>query len=339
MLQFDWKKIGDFVGPLQSPILEFPMRDPAENMASEPSPVITTSRLRKSYGNEKALDDVSIKVYKGETLALIGTSGSGKTTLLKSVNGLVPYDSGEIRVHNKALDQWDLVALRRQIGYVIQEVGLFPHYTIEKNIRLVPELLGWGSDRIDQRVDELLEKIHIPPEMKDRYPDALSGGQQQRIGLARALAADPDIVLMDEPFGALDPIIRSGMQQEFLHLEGLAGKTILLVTHDMLEAAILADRLCLMDKGSVQQEGTLKDLLFSPANPFVEQFLDPHRDELEMRAVKMSDLLPFLPGDLKSSLVESDRSLADAEPEISSDLRKSFYLHRDDILKNMRSDE
>ncbi|MEJ2004576.1 MAG: ATP-binding cassette domain-containing protein [Cyclobacteriaceae bacterium] len=301
-----------------------------------PEPVIVIADLVKDYGNSRALDHVSLDVLKGETLALIGSSGSGKTTLLKSINGLIPVDSGRIDVYGQSLDAWDLVELRRRIGYVIQEVGLFPHYTIERNIRLVPELLNWDAARIEDRIDELLERIHIPAEMKKRYPDALSGGQQQRIGLARALAADPQIILMDEPFGALDPIIRENMQQEFLTMESLSDKTVLLVTHDMGEAAILADRICLLDQGRVQQTGSLRDLLFDPANDFVRRFLDPHRDELEMRAVTIRDMDFCIPEEHLSEFDDWNIALADVGSVKSALIRKLYYLNREELMDKLK---
>ena len=302
----------------------------------EPESIIRIRGLIKTYGGEYALNGVSLDVKRGETLALIGSSGSGKTTLLKSVNGLVPRDSGDIDVYGKSIDQWDLVKLRRRIGYVIQQVGLFPHYTIEKNIRLVPELLGWDETTISRRVNELLEKIHIPGDMKDRYPDELSGGQQQRIGLARALAADPEIILMDEPFGALDPIIRSGMQREFLNLDSFSGKTIILVTHDMVEAAILSDRICLLEKGIIQQLGTLRQLLFYPENDFVRRFLDPHRYELEMRAIFVRDLKPYISDAFTANYHES-MSLAEIPVNDSAEIRKQYYLNRNKILDKLKT--
>ncbi len=324
----------EFCGRYTKHYFSLPMTNPQavyNDPAGPPDKIIRIRDLVKLYGEEYALGGVSLDVERGDTLALIGSSGSGKTTILKSINGLVTGTSGTIEVYGKSINQWNLVELRRRIGYVIQQVGLFPHYTVEKNIRLVPELMGWGKDIINDRVHELLEKIHIPRDMKDRFPDELSGGEQQRIGLARALAADPEIVLMDEPFGALDPIIRAGMQREFLNMDSFSGKTIILVTHDMGEAAILADRICLLEKGSIQQIGTLRELLFTPANQFVRQFLDPHRYELEMRAILLSDMKPYLSETILAGL-EEDMSLSDIETKKSAEVRKQYYLHRNEIL-------
>ncbi|MCA6078573.1 ATP-binding cassette domain-containing protein [Fulvivirga sedimenti] len=301
--------------------------------------MVRLENVSKYYADFLAVDGVTLEIREGETVALIGSSGSGKTTILKCINALITRSSGEISVFDKPLDEWDPVELRRKMGYVIQDVGLFPHYTIEKNISLIPELLGWEHSDIQTRVDILLERIHIPGSMKKRYPSALSGGQKQRVGLARALAADPPIILMDEPFGALDPIIRADMQREFLALEGLQGKSIVLVTHDMNEAAILADRICLLDKGVIQQTGTLKELLFKPANEFVQRFLDPQRDSLEMRAVRIKDIMPFIPQELRSRILITEASVADVPSELIPEIRKYYFINRDSILVNFRTDE
>ena len=301
--------------------------------AVQPSPVIVTRDLVKDFGSERAVDGVSLNIYPGETLALIGSSGSGKTTILKSLNGLIPRTSGEIEIFGKSIDAWELVNLRRKMGYVIQEVGLFPHYTIGENISLIPELLGWGRHEIGRRVGELLEKVRLDPYLKDKFPDMLSGGQQQRVGLARAIAADPEVVLMDEPFGALDPIIRSGMQVEFKRMEGLAGKTIILVTHDMDEAAVLADRICLLDKGRIQQTGTLRDLLFKPANSFVRQFLDHNRDSLEWRAIRIGDVEEFLPESI--SIPDRMLPLIDIPEKFRDEVRKIYYINHREIIEKL----
>ncbi len=198
------------------------------------------------------LHHVSLDVQAGETLVLLGRSGSGKTTLLKMVNGLILPSSGTVFVEQTPTSQWDLTALRRRIGYVIQEGGLFPHWTVEQNVSLVPQLQGWESDRIHQHVSHLLNQIGLPlQKFGSRYPRELSGGQRQRVGVARALAADPDILLFDEPFGALDPITRVELQQQFLQLRNEYGKTAIFVTHDIREALMLGTRIGLLDHGRV----------------------------------------------------------------------------------------
>ncbi|MCU0542100.1 MAG: ATP-binding cassette domain-containing protein [Oscillatoriaceae cyanobacterium Prado104] len=195
-------------------------------------------------------DQLNFQVLKGEVLVLLGRSGSGKTTTMKLINNLLTPTSGEITVMDKLTTQWNPIQLRRKIGYVIQEIGLFPHFTVEQNIALVPKLEGWESSRIQSRVRELLELVNLDPEhFAKRYPRELSGGQRQRVGVARALAADPPLLLMDEPFGALDPITRLELQREFDRLQQQLGKTVILVTHDIQEAFFLASRIGLMQEG------------------------------------------------------------------------------------------
>ena len=196
------------------------------------------------------LDGINLQVQRGETLMLLGRSGSGKTTCLKMINRLIEPTSGEVLVDGKALAQWDVIRLRRSIGYAIQDVGLFPHYSVQENVALVPKLEGWDRSRIDARVSEVLGLVGLPlTEYGNRYPHELSGGQRQRVGLARALAVEPPILLMDEPFGALDPITRSELQSEFQTLQQRLKKTIVFVTHDVGEALMLGDRIGLMDSG------------------------------------------------------------------------------------------
>jgi osmoprotectant transport system ATP-binding protein len=195
------------------------------------------------------LDRLGLAIERGETLVLLGRSGSGKTTALKLVNRLLLPTTGEVRVEGRPTSAWDPIRLRRRIGYVIQEVGLLPHLTVGENVGLVPRAEGWPADRIGARVREMLELVGIDPRWAGRFPRDLSGGQRQRVGVARALAADPPILLMDEPFGALDPITRAGMQREFLELRRRLGKTVVLVTHDLREALLLATRVALLDAG------------------------------------------------------------------------------------------
>ncbi|MGA8104760.1 MAG: ATP-binding cassette domain-containing protein [Candidatus Acidiferrales bacterium] len=198
------------------------------------------------------LSDVNLQVAAGETLVLLGRSGSGKSTALKLINRLLAPSQGEVRVSGRATLAWDAIALRRGIGYVIQETGLFPHFTVEKNVALVPRLENWPEDRVRQRVDELLQLVGLTePELAKRYPHQLSGGQRQRVGVARALAADPPILLMDEPFGALDPLTRSEIQREFQQLQKRLSKTVVFVTHDVREAILLATRIGLFENGQV----------------------------------------------------------------------------------------
>ena len=211
------------------------------------------------------LSELSLAVEEGETLAMIGRSGSGKTTALKLVNALLLPTDGSVRVAGRATTEWDAIRLRRQTGYVIQEVGLFPHLTVARNVGLVPELEGWPGDRIRTRVEELLELVGLPAaDFAARYPHQLSGGQRQRVGVARALAADPPLVLLDEPFGALDPITRAELQREFRELQARLRKTAVFVTHDMREAATVGDRIALLEAGRLVAAGTFPELRASP---------------------------------------------------------------------------
>jgi len=252
--------------------------------------MLEVKSLSKAYDQSFVVKDVSFLVPKGDILVLLGTSGCGKTTTLKMINKLVDKSSGEIFIHNKNIDDTDPYTLRRDIGYVIQETGLFPHYNVAKNIAVVPDLLGWSSAKVNERVDELIYLIGLDLEIKNRMPHELSGGQRQRIGLARALAADPSLILLDEPFGALDPITRQEMQREFIELEGAIDKAMVLVTHDVSEAITLGDQICLMDGGKVQQIGSPKQLIFNPTNEFVKAFFANKRLELEPAIVSLSDL-------------------------------------------------
>ncbi|MGE3275021.1 MAG: ABC transporter ATP-binding protein [Vicinamibacterales bacterium] len=234
------------------------------------------SRTFRRAGGEPvvALQDVTLEVRRGETLALLGPSGCGKTTTLRVMNRLLEPSGGRVLVDGQDTAAMDPVLLRRRMGYVVQRGGLFPHLTIRRNIGILCEVEGWERARMDARVNELLELVRLPPaEFRDRYPRELSGGQQQRIGVARALALDPEILLMDEPFGALDPITRSKLQQEFRDLEKLVSKTVVIVTHDLDEAFLLGDRVALMNGGSIVQAGTPDELKAAPATPWVERFL------------------------------------------------------------------
>jgi len=229
-----------------------------------------------------AVDAVSLSVAAGEFVVLLGESGSGKTTTCKMINRLVDATSGTITVDGDDIQSLDPVMLRRRIGYVFQGIGLFPHWTVGRNIAAVPSLLGWDADDTAARVDELLEMVHLPPdEYRDRRPTQLSGGQRQRVGVARALAARPKIMLMDEPFGALDPITRDNMQEEYRTLHRELGLTTVMVTHDMTEALLLADRIAVMKDGRVLQLATPHELLTSPADDYVKTLFDTPRKQAE----------------------------------------------------------
>jgi osmoprotectant transport system ATP-binding protein len=225
------------------------------------------------------LRDLNLEVQRGETLVLLGRSGSGKTTTLKLINRLLTQSAGTILVDGRSLEKWDVIRLRRMIGYVIQEVGLFPHFTVSRNIGVVPRIEGWSADRIQRRVTELLQLVGLEPQLASRYPRELSGGQRQRVGVARALAADPSFLLMDEPFGALDPITRAELQREFLALQQRLGKTVVFVTHDLREALLLGTRVALMESGQLMVTLTPDEFMHS-TDPMVAAYVDAFRTEL-----------------------------------------------------------
>ncbi len=238
--------------------------------------VIEFDRVTKKFPKSPrpSVVDCSFQVRKGEFVVILGTSGSGKTTLLKMVNRLYTPSSGEIRVDGVSIDSVHPVRLRRNIGYVIQQIGLYPHMTVEKNIATVPKILGWEREKIRERVKSLLNLVHLPPtEYATRYPRQLSGGQQQRVGIARALAGDPAILLMDEPFGAIDAITRATLQREIKHIQKTLNKTLLFVTHDVDEALRLADKIIVMEKGRIIQFATPLEILTKPANAFVGELI------------------------------------------------------------------
>jgi osmoprotectant transport system ATP-binding protein len=256
--------------------------------------MIKVENLSKHFGSVKAVDNISFEVAEHENLILLGTSGCGKTTTLKMINRLIEPTRGKIFIDDKNIFEQSPEMLRRGIGYVLQNNGLFPHYTVAENIAVVPQLLKWDKKRIEKRVAELLEKLHLSTDYLRLYPNELSGGQQQRVGLARALVADPAVLLMDEPFGALDNVTRSKIHQEFKALDELKRKTIIMVTHDVQEAFELGDRICLMDKGKIVQNGTPAELLFKGKNDFVRGFLNEQRLQLEFKAVKLKDIIKHL---------------------------------------------
>jgi len=235
--------------------------------------MIELKHVTKRYGEQTVIDDLSLTIARGKITVVIGLSGSGKSTILRMINRLEPFDSGSITFQNKNILDYKPEDLRRSMGYAIQSNGLFPHWNVAKNIATVPRLLGWDKEIIDRRVDELLIMLNLDPEhYRKRMPHQLSGGQQQRVGVARAMAAKPEILLMDEPFGALDPITRKNMQTELRRIHQHDSKTILLITHDIDEALYLADHIVLIDRGTILQQGSPLEVLTEPTNAFVREF-------------------------------------------------------------------
>lgn len=270
--------------------------------------MLSIKNFSKVYaGGKKAVDNMTIDIESGDFIAFIGTSGSGKTTALRMINRMIESTEGEITIDGKNIKELNPVELRRSIGYVIQQIGLMPHMTVKENIVLVPKLLKWSQEKKDEKAKELIRLVDLPEEYLDRYPSELSGGQQQRIGVVRALAAEQDIILMDEPFGALDPITRDTLQDLVKKLQQQLGKTFIFVTHDMDEAIKLADKICIMTNGQVVQYDTPDNILRSPANDFVKDFIGQNRliqDRPNIRTVKDAMIKPVT--------VHVDRSLNDA---------------------------
>ncbi len=253
---------------------------------------IELQQISKKYGSRYAVESLDLTIEGGELLILIGPSGSGKTTTLRMINRMIEPDSGSIRINGQDVMQLDPVRLRRNMGYVIQNIGLFPHMTIGENVGLVPKLEGWDEKSTTGRVRHLLDFVSLPPErFIKRYPRQLSGGQQQRVGLARALAMDPPLLLMDEPFGALDPILRKQLQKEFLEIKKEIGRTIVFITHDIEEAFRLGDRIAIMDNARLVQVGAPEDLIFDPVNELVADIVDTKRKFKHMDTLNVKDLM------------------------------------------------
>ncbi|MFI0780727.1 betaine/proline/choline family ABC transporter ATP-binding protein [Streptomyces sp. NPDC021212] len=278
--------------------------------------MIRFEHVTKRYADgTTAVDDLSFEVAEGELVTLVGPSGCGKTTTMKMVNRLIEPSSGRILVEGDDVAETDPVALRRRIGYVIQQIGLFPHKTVLENTATVPHLLGWQRKKGRDRAAELLDLVGLDPSVyADRYPDQLSGGQRQRVGVARALAADPPVLLMDEPFGAVDPVVREHLQTEFLRLQSQVRKTVLFVTHDIEEAVRLGDRIAVYGSGRIEQFDTPAAVLGAPASPYVADFVGADR------GLKRLSVTPIEPGDLwQPPVVHLDDALPEAAARLSSE--------------------
>jgi osmoprotectant transport system ATP-binding protein len=279
--------------------------------------LITLERVSKQYPNGRcAPRDLDLEILDGEITVLIGPSGCGKTTTLRLINRLAEPTAGRVVIDGEDVALVDPVALRRRIGYVIQQIGLFPHLTVGANVATIPRLLGWNRARQQSRIDELLDLVGLEPSVyRDRYPHELSGGQQQRVGVARALGADPPLLLMDEPFGALDPITRIRLQDELLSIQAGVRKTIVFVTHDIDEAVKLGDRVVILgEDGTLAQRATARELLANPASPFVESFIGADRGLLllSVSPVERANLQPIEPGDENAPTLDVTAPIAHA---------------------------
>lgn len=306
--------------------------------------MLSIKNLSKVYGGtKKAVDNISLEIESGEFIAFIGTSGSGKTTALRMINRMIEATEGEIAINGKNVRKMNAVELRRKIGYVIQQIGLMPHMTIKENIVLVPKLLKWSDEKKEKKAKELIKLVDLLEEYLDRYPSQLSGGQQQRIGVVRALAAEQDVILMDEPFGALDPITRDTLQDLVKELQQKLGKTFIFVTHDMDEAIKLADKICIMSEGKVVQFDTPDNILRHPANDFVRDFIGQNRliqDRPNMRTVKDAMIRPVTVH-ADNSLNEAVKIMRDRRVDtlfvVGNNDRLLGYLDIEDINQGLRA--
>ena len=283
-------------------------------------PILKFDSVSKIFPDgTKAVDDVSFEIGEGECVTFVGPSGCGKTTTVKLLNRLVEPTQGSIYLNGKDTEKVDVIALRRSIGYVIQDVGLFPHMTVAQNISLVPRLIGWSIPEREARTDELLTLVGLEPSaFRNRYPHQLSGGQRQRVGVARGLAADPPVILMDEPFGALDPITRAQLQDEFLKLRSRLQKTILFVTHDIDEAIKLGDRIAVMRSGKIVQLDPPIKILREPADPFVRDLVGKECGMKLMKLARVSDIMAPAPNRIQegSSIIDARREMAERKSDV-----------------------
>jgi osmoprotectant transport system ATP-binding protein len=305
---------------------------------------ICMRRVSRRFGEHWAIRDLDLEIQAGQTVALIGPSGSGKTTVLRLMNRLVDPSSGVVEVLGQDVRAREPSELRRQIGYVIQEIGMLPHYSVRKNVAIVPELLGWSRQRIRLRTDELLELVGLPPaEFAERYPQQLSGGQRQRVGFARALAAEPPIVLLDEPFAALDPITRETLQAEFVQLARKVKKTFVIVTHDMLEAVRVAGRIVVLNDGSIIQDSAASEIVRNPEHPIVERLLGQHRYQLELMTTSLGEALgehSSLPAERETSLeLGPDVSIWEALTLMSSSRTRSVRVQSEHGERTLSREE
>ena len=274
--------------------------------------MIKLENVIKKFGNQTAVDNLSLEIKTGEICAFVGESGCGKSTTLRMINRLIPFDSGSIKIDNKDINEYDPVELRRSIGYVVQSTGLFPHMNVRENISVVPRLLGWKEDEILPRVKELISLVGLDVKSYiNKYPSELSGGEAQRIGVARALAANPDIILMDEPFGAVDPLNRNNLQNEFLKIQKQLKKTIIFVTHDIEEAIKMADKIAIMSKGKLECFDSPENIL-SSENEFVRSFLGSETYIKLLSKFNVKDWMQDKKDDDFKNIIDSNNNIKEA---------------------------
>ncbi len=292
--------------------------------------MIVFKEVSKKFKDTTVLKEISFEIEKGKLVVLVGLSGCGKTTTLKMINRLIQATTGSITIDGRDISKEDKIKLRRNIGYVIQQTGLFPHMTIRENIEIIARVEKKSVDEITRRTSELLEMIGMDDSFLDRYPNELSGGQQQRVGVARAFALDPDIILMDEPFSALDPITRNSLQEELVSIQEKVKKTIVFVTHDMTEAIKVADKICIMDKGEIIQYDTPENILKNPANDFVTEFVGENRIWESPEYIRAKDITID-----NMVTCSGDISLAKAQDKMRENKVNSLIV-KDDNTKKMQ---
>lgn len=303
--------------------------------------MIEFKNITKSYKNNTILKDFNLNIEEGTLVALIGSSGCGKTTLLKMINRIIEYTSGEILINRKNIRDIDQINLRRNIGYVIQQTGLFPHMTVKENIEIMPRLMGKNQNDIDEKTHELLNMVGLDPNKYiDRYPVELSGGQQQRVGVARAFATDAPIILMDEPFSALDPITRTELQEELFNIQKDYKKTIVFVTHDMDEAINLADKICILKNGKIVQYDTPENILKNPAGEYVEEFIGKNKIWSKPEMIKAKDVMIDRPVMVnpKRNLIQAIEIMRDKKVDsllvVNKDVKLLGYITLEEIKKS-----
>lgn len=291
--------------------------------------MISIQNIEKSFDKQQVLKKINLEIHQGELMVLLGASGSGKTTMLRMINGLEKPDSGSIEISNKEIDQHNLFDLRKEIGYVIQKVGLFPHYSVFDNVATILRLKAEKEELIKQKVREWLDKVGMSASIYEKkYPSELSGGEAQRIGLARALVAQPKIVLLDEPFSALDPISRVQIRNEFRRIQQEEKLTAVMVTHDVLEAVSMADRICLLANGEIQQVGTAQQIIFHPENELIKQFVKGDQFQASLASVSLNEIQKYIK---KQSIPEANKSssvldfLQNSDSQFHSEILDAFY--------------